>query len=69
MIKRRLLAAAILFVFAVGSALYWNDGTPDWVLLSVNLAAALIGLTVLHFRWRSRERRSLSPEKAKDIFS
>ncbi|MBV7266831.1 hypothetical protein [Erythrobacter ani] len=69
MIRRRIFAAAILVVFAVGSALYWNDGAADWMLLGINLAAAGVGLMVLHFRWRPRERRPLSRQKAKDIFS
>lgn len=69
MIRRRLFAALILFGFAIGSALFWNDGAVDWVLVGINLVAALLGLLVLHFRWRSKERRPLSPEKAQDIFS
>ncbi|MDJ0643591.1 MAG: hypothetical protein QNJ15_12305 [Erythrobacter sp.] len=69
MIRRRLFAALILFAFAVGSALFWDGGEVDWFTIGTNLAVAAIGLVFLHFRWRTRERRALTPNKAKDVFS
>ena len=68
-ILRRLMAAAILLAFAVGSVLFWNRGGFEAVQLAINLAVASLGMLWLHLRWRSRERRELTPTKAKDIFS
>ena len=69
MIKRRLLAALVLFAFAIGSVLFWNDGEFDLFYLGVNLLLACVGLVFLHLKWKRREDRTVTPEKAKDIFS
>ena len=69
MILRRILAALVLVVFAIGSALYWNDWRFDLRVLSINLIVACVGFLVLHRRWKRREARILTPDKAKDIFS
>ena len=68
-IKRRLFAALALIVFAIGSSLFWNEGKIEWLSMSSNQFAALIGFLFLHFRWRGRERRALTPKQAQDIFS
>lgn len=69
MIKRRLLAAILLFGFAVGSAFFWRSGELDWVALGINLIAASAGLLLLHLRWRGQEQRAMTPKKVRDIFS
>jgi len=66
---RRLFAAVALIVAALGSVLLWNDGRVDWLDLAINMAAASLGFLMLHYRWRSQERRAMTPGKMKDIFS
>lgn len=66
---RRLFAAIVLYAFAIGSALFWNGGTVDWVILGANLVSATLGLGFLHWRWQQQERRALSPKKIRDVFS
>ncbi len=68
MIRRRLFAAVLLYGFAIGSALFWNDWQLEWLTLSTNLAAATAGLLILHYRWRSKERRAFTPTNAKEVF-
>ena len=69
MIRRRFLAAAILLIAAVGSAYYWNDGAFDLATISANLIAASLGFLFLHHKWKAQEARTMTPKKAKDIFS
>ncbi len=69
MIKRRIFAAIALIAFAIGSSLFWNDGAVKWVSIGINLGAALLGFILLHFKWRAREKREVSPKKAQEIFS
>lgn len=66
---RRIIAAVLLVGTAIVTALLRNDGTQRWFDLGVNIIVAIIALAFLHFRWRARERKRLSPEKARDIFS
>ena len=66
---RRVLAALALYGFAVGSSLFWNNWRIDWPSLSVNLAAASIGLYALHARWRKRENTAMTPARIRDTFS
>ncbi len=66
---RRALAALILLAFATGSVLFWNRGAFDTVQFAINLAVASAGMIWLHLRWRAKERRALTPSKAKEIFS
>lgn len=68
-LKRRLLAITLLLAFAVGSAFFWNDGQPSALDLGVNLGAAGFGFLFLHWRWRLQERRAMTPQKVRDIFS
>lgn len=68
MIARRIAAALLLYGFAFGSALFWSDGTLDRLVLGVNLFAATAGLVILHYRWRMKERRAFTPNRAKDVF-
>jgi len=68
-LARRVFAAFILLIAAVGSVLLWNDGRIDWSDLSINLAAAFAGFVFLHYRWRTQERRAMTPRKVEDIFS
>lgn len=67
--RRRFFAALILFAFAVGSALFWNDWRLDWIDMGTNLAFATAGLLFLHMRWRRREKQAMTPKKVRDIFS
>lgn len=67
-IRRRVLAAVLLYSFAIGSAYFWNDWELDWLIMGTNLAAATIGLVVLHLRWRSREKQAMTPKKIRDTF-
>ncbi|MEM6477066.1 MAG: hypothetical protein AAF687_12950 [Pseudomonadota bacterium] len=69
MMRRRIFAALVLFGVALGSALYWNDGKIDLTLLAINIAAASIGFSWLHHRWKRKEARIITPQKAEDIFS
>lgn len=67
-LMRRLFAALILLCAAVGTALWRSGGSLSFDLFA-NLVAALAALAFLHFRWRRKERRALTPSKVKDIFS
>ena len=69
MIRRRILAFLALYGAASGSALYWDDGEFEWMTLGANLLAATIGFVWLHYRWKAREARTMTPKKVKDIFS
>lgn len=68
-IRRRLIAALVLYGFAIGSALFWNDWQLEWITMGTNLFAATVGLAALHLRWRGQEKRAMTPNKARDIFS
>ncbi len=68
-IKRRAFAALILFGFAIGSVLFWNDGEMDWSVLALNCVSASAGWYYLHSRWSAKERRALTPKRLEDIFS
>jgi hypothetical protein len=63
------VAAALLLGAAVGMA--WLRASSDqfWIELGFNLFAAWAAFGFLHFRWRARERREITPDKARDIFS
>ena len=69
MIKRRIITAVLLLAVAVGSPLYWNDGGWSWTAFGINLMFAALGFLFLHHRWKRIEDRTVSPDKAKDIFS
>lgn len=69
MIRRRLFAFFVLFACAIGSALFWNDGTVNLIDMGANLLAAGAGMVFLHYRWRAQENRALSPGQVRDIFS
>lgn len=68
-LMRRIIAAMLLVGTTIVTALLRSGGTQRWVDLSVNIVVAVIALAFLHFRWRARERKMLSPDKARDIFS
>ncbi len=69
MIRRRIFAAIALAVFAIGSALFWNDWQFDPILLGLNVIVASVGFLILHHRWKRQEARIITPKKAKDVFS
>lgn len=69
MIKRRIIAAALLLAFAIGSPLFWNDGKWDSLHFGVNLILASLGFLLLHHKWKRAEKRIVTPDKARDIFS
>ena len=68
-LTRRILAAVILLGGAVIVTLLHSAGEARLVDLAINGAAACFALGLLHLRWRARERREITPAKAKDIFS
>lgn len=67
-LRRRVLAAVLLYVFAVGSALFWNDWEFNSLAMAINLIAATSGLLILHLRWRAREKEAMTPKKIRDTF-
>lgn len=69
MIRRRIFAALALAIFAIGSALYWNDWQIEPFSLGLNIAVASVGFLILHYRWKRQEARAMTPTKAKDVFS
>ena len=72
MIRRRIIAGALILMVAVGSPFFWQltQGTPvDTYSIIQNCAVGAIALTALHFRWRISERQQLTPKQAKDTFS
>ena len=69
MIRRRIVAAVLLYGFAIGSALYWNDWQVDRVAIGINVILAAICFMVLHRRWKRKEAKIVTPKKARDIFS
>jgi hypothetical protein len=44
------------------------ESEPRWLDLAFHLFAALAALVFLHFRWRRRERRALTPRRIRDTF-
>ncbi|GMN03595.1 hypothetical protein [Erythrobacter sp. MTPC3] len=68
-LRKRLLAAVIIVVFAIGSVLFRNNGNFDLASFGLNLILGSIGFLFLHHRWKKREARTITPEKARDIFS
>ncbi|MCK0128122.1 hypothetical protein [Erythrobacter sp. F6033] len=69
MIMRRILTAIALLAFAIGSVLYRNDGAFDLADFGVNLILGSMGFLFLHHRWKRKEARVVTPQKARDIFS
>nr|WP_298928524.1 hypothetical protein [uncultured Erythrobacter sp.] len=69
MIKRRIFTALALLAFAIGSVLYRNDGQFNLAEFGLNLILASIGFLFLHHRWKRKEARIVTPQKARDIFS
>lgn len=72
MIRRRIIAGALILMVAVGSPFFWQlaQGTPvDTYSIIQNCAVGAIALAALHFRWRINERRQLTPKQTKDTFS
>lgn len=68
-LMRRVVAALILSGAAIALAVTRSDGPQMWVELGAGLLASAIALLLLHLRWSARERRLLSPGKARDVFS
>lgn len=66
---RRLVAALLLLGTALVTAFLRSDGSPHLYDLIANMVVAILALVILHFRWRSKEKKTLSPEQAQDIFS
>lgn len=72
MIRRRIIAAILIYGFALGSVFFWQMDRPfdaQLPLLLLNFVFATTGFAILHFRWRRRERAMITPKKAEDIFS
>ena len=68
-LKRRLVAAMLLVGTAIVTSVLRSEGNQRWFDLITNVVIALVALGLLHLRWRSRERKIVTPEKARDIFS
>ena len=67
--SRRIIAALILMITAIGASLLRNDGAFLAVDLASSLVVALLALGLLHLRWRRQELRGLNAQKLKDTFS
>ena len=67
-LTRRLIAALLLGT-AIAIPVLRSDRSQLLFDLSANTAMAIIALVILHFRWRSREKKTISPNQARDIFS
>lgn len=65
---RRIIAALVLLGTAVAVSVLRGGDTPDRLDLALNLAAALGAFVFLHYRWRARERRALTPRRIRDTF-
>lgn len=68
-LTRRIVAAFLLLGTAVVAAVLRSDGAQLQIDLVANVVVALIALVILHLRWRSREKKAISPDQARDIFS
>lgn len=68
-LTRRIVAAVLLVGSALGLAVLRAEGDQFWIELGLNLLAAWAAFGFLHFRWRAREQREMTPAKAEDIFS
>lgn len=65
---RRIAAAVLLLAAALAAALLRGEGGASGLELALNLAAALGAFVFLHYRWRARERRALTPRRIRDTF-
>jgi hypothetical protein len=68
-LKRRMVAAVLLVGTALGVTWLRAAGEQFWIELAINLLTACAAFGFLHYRWRAREQREMTPAKAKDIFS
>lgn len=66
---RRIVAGIILIAASVSFAFARNQGQQFWFELGANLIAAMAALVFLHYRWRAKERRAMTPDKIRDVFS
>lgn len=64
----RRIVAALLLVGAGLAAAIGPDGAISWIEIIANLTAALAAFVFLHYRWRARERRALTPRRIRDTF-
>ncbi|AOL23278.1 hypothetical protein Ga0102493_112262 [Erythrobacter litoralis] len=67
-LARRLVAALLLIGTAIAVSVLRTGGDPGGIDLAFNLLAALAALVFLHFRWRRREKRALTPRTIRDTF-
>ncbi|MEQ8411469.1 MAG: hypothetical protein RIC51_06175 [Erythrobacter sp.] len=65
---RRIVAALLLIGAAMAATVLRSGGNPGWVDLAFNLVAAIAAFVFLHYRWRRRETRALTPRRIKDTF-
>lgn len=68
-LKRRFVAAVLLMGTAAAVTWLRSSGGQFWIELGLNLLAAWAAFGFLHFRWRAREEREMTPDKVEDIFS
>lgn len=68
-LTRRLVAAILLLGAAVVTPALRSQSSQLLFDLITNTVLAIVALVILHFRWRSREKKTLSPKEAQDIFS
>ena len=67
-LRRRVVAALILFGAAAIIPFVRYQGGQVWFELLVNLIAAVAALVFLHLRWRRQERKAMTRGQMKDIF-
>ena len=72
MIRRRVIAAMAIIAVAVGSPFFWrvaNGSQVELYSIATNCLFGAIAFAILHFRWRMKEKRRMSPKQARDTFS
>ena len=67
-LTRRIVAGTLLIGAAITVAILRNDGAQMWFAIATNVLVALVALVLLHFRWKSRERRNLSGNQVQETF-
>lgn len=67
-LARRIIAALLLIGAAIAVTSLRAEGEVRRIDLALNLLAGIAAFIFLHFRWRRRERRALTPRTIRDTF-
>ena len=68
LLARRPVAELMPTGTAIAVTMLRADGEPRGIDLAFHLIAAPVALAFLHFRWRTGERRALTPRRIKDTY-